>query len=322
MATNNFTSTGGGGASGGINLSTLGSGGFRLSPFSNTHEFANHFVQNVENRLGGKLAAISTLAKTDPAAAQQQLGAAWAEFLRDSYAFMSREDMGEKVKARTAVLQAMKNPGLLNTVEALWLETGGAGGFTGFNEYVASQDSSIGGLLMELLPNVAQVILSGLDRKTPTDLIDKPGAPTTQGPDGGGDSDWFDKYIKPFLPLAVQTGLELWGASSAAKSAKEAAQIQADAAKDAQRLQKEMFETTRADLAPWRRAGASSLQALSYGLGLPDPMSDTGARFASPPMTLAGVGAAPTDPNNPNNRPHPNLPDLNAIAARYQQRGV
>jgi hypothetical protein len=75
------------------------------------------------------------------------------------------------------------------------------------------------------------------------------------------------------MAIATGTALALGGGLSAAGSvaggimganaAENAAAQQAAAARDANKLQREMFETQRRDLEPWRKAGVSALSGLS-----------------------------------------------------------
>jgi len=57
----------------------------------------------------------------------------------------------------------------------------------------------------------------------------------------------------------VSAGMSVWQANEVAKNAVEAAKIQAAAADKATQLQKDMYDRTRADLAPWRAAGEEAL---------------------------------------------------------------
>lgn len=58
----------------------------------------------------------------------------------------------------------------------------------------------------------------------------------------------------------------LYGAKKGADAAKQAANTQAEAANNATELQRKFYEQGRADLAPWREAGAEALNVLSHGL--------------------------------------------------------
>lgn len=67
----------------------------------------------------------------------------------------------------------------------------------------------------------------------------------------------------------VVAGGAAYAASQSAGAAKDAANTQAAAARDANNTQLAMYDTTRADQAPWRGAGGQAVDALSkwYGLG-------------------------------------------------------
>ena len=53
-------------------------------------------------------------------------------------------------------------------------------------------------------------------------------------------------------------------------------QLASDSADKAIKLQKEMYDTSRADQEPWRQAGANALSQLSYGTGVPGSATGTG----------------------------------------------
>lgn len=57
-----------------------------------------------------------------------------------------------------------------------------------------------------------------------------------------------------------------YSANRSASAAKRAANTQAEAANNATELQRKIHEQGRADLAPWREAGAEALNVLSHGL--------------------------------------------------------
>lgn len=61
------------------------------------------------------------------------------------------------------------------------------------------------------------------------------------------------------------------GASISSNAAKSAANTQAQVADKSLALQQSQYDTTRADLAPWRAAGSGALQMLSDSLGLNGP---------------------------------------------------
>lgn len=73
------------------------------------------------------------------------------------------------------------------------------------------------------------------------------------------------------VAAAVAGGAIVGGVASSAigaKGAKSAANAQADAARDAQQLQYDMYQQQREDQTPWRNAGESALNSLIIRLGL------------------------------------------------------
>lgn len=60
-------------------------------------------------------------------------------------------------------------------------------------------------------------------------------------------------------------------AKSQAKAADKAASVQANAADQATGLQRDIYNTNRADLAPWREAGGNALRMLADSLGMNGP---------------------------------------------------
>lgn len=70
----------------------------------------------------------------------------------------------------------------------------------------------------------------------------------------------------------IGAGASIYGSRSAARAqssaADRAAQSQLDAARIASNTQLEMFDTTRADAAPWMDAGQNALAALQFEMGL------------------------------------------------------
>lgn len=73
------------------------------------------------------------------------------------------------------------------------------------------------------------------------------------------------------VAAAVAGGAIVGGVASSAigaKGAKSAANAQADAARDAQQLQYDMYQQQREDQAPWRDAGNSAMNSLIIRLGL------------------------------------------------------
>lgn len=70
------------------------------------------------------------------------------------------------------------------------------------------------------------------------------------------------------MVAAATVGAAVVGGAISARGSKSAAGTQADAARDSARLQKEMYDQTREDYAPYRQAGYSGLNKLGYLLGL------------------------------------------------------
>ena len=66
----------------------------------------------------------------------------------------------------------------------------------------------------------------------------------------------------------VGAAASTYAAKTQANAAKKAAKTQANAAEQQTGMQRQIYEQTRADQAPWRGAGELGLSALSYGLGL------------------------------------------------------
>lgn len=77
-------------------------------------------------------------------------------------------------------------------------------------------------------------------------------------------------------------GLSLIGGIAGSKSANKSADAQVKASQQAAALQKEMFDTTRGDLAPWRETGANALSALAYETGLGARPTFGGSKTAAP----------------------------------------
>jgi hypothetical protein len=93
-------------------------------------------------------------------------------------------------------------------------------------------------------------------------------------------SQFWDKVFGPTTADKIMSGLGMAGglAGSLIQSnqADKATKAQQEAAAKALELQSNIYQQQRADLAPYRQAGASSLSALTYGLGLdPSKTADT-----------------------------------------------
>lgn len=90
-----------------------------------------------------------------------------------------------------------------------------------------------------------------------------------------------------FGAIAAAVGGSLVGGLLGAKGAKDAAGIQADAARESTAEQRRQYDISRADLAPWRSAGATSVNRLDAGLR---PGGEFTRRF-----TLADFDADPVN---------------------------
>lgn len=324
-----FTSSGGGGAStGGGSLPSSGGG---IPGLSTVHNVAQQFVDSVENRLGQKLAQISQLAKTDPASAQAQLIDAWTEYLSASEQFAGSNVMGQRI-----VAQSLGNTKLTQTVQSLWNETGGQGGFDMLNSAVAQKSGgTVGTKLITLLPTL--VALAGLTIKA-TSATPKPpasstgnGAGTTEPPTGTGTGgseqekpspevqSWLQKYA-PWVLTGISAGANIWGASQASAAAKEAAGIQAEAANRSTELNRQIYNQNRSDQMPWLNLGTSATFRLSDLLGLP-PSARTmpSTQGVGSLSAVSGVTPTPSPTEPPAN---PNVPaglDFGGIAQQYKR---
>lgn len=85
----------------------------------------------------------------------------------------------------------------------------------------------------------------------------------------------------------VSVGANLLGSAMSADASEDAADTQAAAADRAALLQKEMFDTTRSDLEPWRRTGGVALNRISELLGLDVPAASSVTGGARTPLEEA-----------------------------------
>ncbi len=86
----------------------------------------------------------------------------------------------------------------------------------------------------------------------------------------------FGKTTADKVLTGVGLGANALGNLVQSNQASKATQAQVDAANKALALQSNIYQQQRADLAPYRNAGTSSLSALTYGLGLdPSKSADT-----------------------------------------------
>lgn len=264
------------------------------------HGAANQFVQQYQKPFEQKLAEISILAKIDPASAQQQLQQAWTEFLQvsDTVSQSGRNPIGLLI-----VKQALSTPSLTDTVSRLWEETGGSGGVSGLTDSVSA---AVPGIIAQ----IGKTLWGVLAPKPPGTMSGTVPSGTAAGSQG-----WFDKYVKPYLPAAVSTALNVWGAAQAGGAAKEAAQIQGEAANRATELHRQIYNRSRADQMPWLTTGTNAQYRLSDLMGLP-PSPRTMPSAEGVTSSLAVAGAQPVPPATLQ------TPDLEAMAAKYRRQPI
>lgn len=99
----------------------------------------------------------------------------------------------------------------------------------------------------------------------------------------------------PDIGTAITGGTAVLGAVSGGDSASSAADTQAEAGEKSIKLQKEMFDTVRADQAPWRQAGGQAVTRLSDLLGLDPAAAAAGAGPTDSPSTIT-IGGVKFDP--------------------------
>lgn len=86
----------------------------------------------------------------------------------------------------------------------------------------------------------------------------------------GGGRKWTDLFKDPtFWSSLIGSGALLGGAAMQSNAAGDAAKLQADAIQKAIDLQREMWQTQRSDLAPYRGIGQGSAAKAGYLLGIP-----------------------------------------------------
>lgn len=88
------------------------------------------------------------------------------------------------------------------------------------------------------------------------------------------------------IPAIIGAAGSIGGAAIAAHAAGSAADQQVAASNQALQQENQIYQQQRADLAPWRTAGAGALGLLSQGLGLPSGGAIGGGGAANP---LAGL---------------------------------
>ncbi|HKA39855.1 MAG TPA: hypothetical protein VKD25_08800 [Burkholderiales bacterium] len=80
----------------------------------------------------------------------------------------------------------------------------------------------------------------------------------------------------PLILGGATTAASLYGASKQSGAAREASEAQAQSAREALALQRDIYQQTRSDLAPYTGAGTQGLTALTSFLGLPAPPASAG----------------------------------------------
>jgi len=83
-------------------------------------------------------------------------------------------------------------------------------------------------------------------------------------------------------------------ASTQAQAAQSAAQLQHQDSQDALDFQKQQYETSQQQQAPWLQAGQSGLNALQYGLGIGGTANGSGVGQGSLTTPYSGTFTAPT----------------------------
>src|SRR5215510_3564837 len=86
----------------------------------------------------------------------------------------------------------------------------------------------------------------------------------------------------PLILGGASLGAGLYGASKQSGAAREATEAQAQSAREALALQRDIYQQTRSDLAPYTGAGTQGLTALTSFLGLPAPPASAGPVSPSP----------------------------------------
>lgn len=349
--------TGGGSApsGGGLPVPSGGpSGGFGGSGGISLQATRNFFVQNYQAKLNSKLAQVSQLAKTDPAGAQSMLLDAWDEFLNGASTFANQPGLRGDF-AKQVVSAALGTQSLIQTVDSLWGETGGPS--TGVQSLTKAPGA--GGAAVPITIGMIGLgtQLIGLARKAkpaapapapvpapsgqPTDGTNQPPSDGSGGSTGGGagggstglpgaganvDPGGFDftAFMKKYAPYLITAGSifgNLYGANSAANSAKEAAEIQAKSAKEATELSKNVYRQNRRDLFPGLERGTQALYTLSDMVGLkpgprvmptvnPQFLDDPSAPQVVPPATPTASTLATTGQQPLN---------LDQLAAKYRR---
>jgi hypothetical protein len=101
------------------------------------------------------------------------------------------------------------------------------------------------------------------------------------------------------IAIGVSAGVGLIGAKMSSNAAKNAAATQAQAASEANTLQRQMFEQTRSDQLPWLNAGRGAVTSLSRLMGLDSNPASTSSltspaapRVVQRTQPLSSIGRA------------------------------
>lgn len=144
------------------------------------------------------------------------------------------------------------------------------------------------------------------------------GQNSAAAPSGGGGAPigGFAKFLKAIgggrtlADVALGAGslyLQNKQANNAQNAANEAQRAQNEAAQKAIDLQKEMYQTTRNDLAPYRALGQGASAGLGYFMGIPG--YEQGNRGVLPPSAMGQRMTSPANqsPTTPNAMPNTSL---------------
>jgi hypothetical protein len=131
----------------------------------------------------------------------------------------------------------------------------------------------------------------------------------------------FGKSTTDKIITGAGMGANLAGSIIQSRQASKAAEAEKEAADKALALQSNIYQQQRSDLAPYRNAGASSLSALTYGLGLdPSKSADTTTPYFA--QQAQGQNTAAQQTSQAQNRMPPAAPSqamprtsLSAISA-------
>jgi len=178
-------------------------------------------------------------------------------------------------------------------------------------------------ILVTLPDVIARLPLPGQGGRPPVTTMPPSGAPPVGTPEPPGFD--IDKFIQDWLPLIAVVGTSIFGANMAGNSAKEIADIQAGTAQKGLDLTKQIWETERADRAPFRNVSTNAAYTLSDALGLRREPITAENQMERDPLTFnrngnaggSGPALAPR-PGQPNSMGSGASPNFDAIAARFR----